>query len=223
MIRNNIKQVIINCLNQYANFKTFKEIEETAIPSYIHKNPIVRWIFWRRIFIILNQIEKIAPKSILDFGCGSGVISAFIDSKIDRFVSDINYEPFDFMQRNIKYLRNVVKLHPNDLDKIESRFEMILAADILEHLSESEIKKYLSLFHRWLSADGHLIVSGPTENLIYKIGRGMAGYGGGYHKININIIENIILNSRLFKQNDKIRYPIPYILEGFKIIIYQKN
>ncbi|MFH1048243.1 MAG: class I SAM-dependent methyltransferase [Patescibacteria group bacterium] len=218
-----IKQIIIGYLNQYASSKTFEEIKETAIPSYIHKNPIVRQIFWWRIFIILNQIKKISPKSILDFGCGSGIITAFIEPKISRFVTDISYEPFDFMQKHVDCLKNVTKLYPGDLDKIDSQFEMILAADVLEHLSEDNIKNQIALFYRWLKPGGHLVVSGPTENWIYKIGRKIAGYKGDYHKTDIGTVENIILNSRLFKQNDKIRYPLPYICEGFWILTYQKN
>lgn len=217
-----IKQIIIGFLNQYAGSKTFSEIEETAIPSYIHRNPIVRQIFWQRIFIILNKIKKISPKSILDFGCGSGVITAFVDPKINRFVTDISYEAFNFIQRHIDFLRNVTKLSLNDLDKMESQFEMILAADVLEHLSDGEIKQCLLLFHKLLGVNGHLIISGPTENLIYKIGRKIAGYKGGYHRTDINTVENIVLNSKLFKQNDKIRYPIPYICEGFRILTYSK-
>src|SRR3989344_3831010 len=122
-----IKQLFISGLNQYANSKTFKEIEETAIPSYIHKNPIVRQIFWRRVFIILNQIKKISPESMLDFGCGSGIITAFVNPQINRFVTDISYESFDFMRRHIDSLKNVAKLYPNDLDKMGPKFELILA------------------------------------------------------------------------------------------------
>lgn len=216
------KQGIIGCLNQYANSKTFDEIKESAIPSYVHPNPLIRQIFWRRVFVILKQIEKLSPKSILDFGCGSGIITALIDPKIDRFVTDIYFKPFDFMQQHIDYLRNVTKLYPNDLDKTESQFEMILAADVLEHLSDDRIKNQLTLFHKWLKPKGHFVISGPTENLIYKIGRKIAGYKNDYHKTNIMDIADIVSKSELFKLNAKIRYPIPFICEGFWILTYDK-
>ena len=217
-----IKLSIINGLNQYANSKTFEEIKETAIPSYIHKNSIVRWVFWKRVFIILSQIKKISPKSVLDFGCGSGIITAFIESKIKRFVTDISYESFDFMRQRVSYLRDATKLYPNDLDKMGPQFELILAADVLEHLNAGEIAKELSLFHGLLVDGGHLVISGPTENLVYKIGRKIAGYKNDYHKTNIDAIAGIVSKSALFKLNNKIRYPLPFIFEGFWILTYDK-
>ncbi|MDO8574881.1 MAG: methyltransferase domain-containing protein [bacterium] len=217
-----LKQKIIFHLGQFSRITAFDEIKETAIPSYIHKNPIVRQIFWQRVFIILNQIKKLSPKSMLDFGCGSGIITALIDPEVDRFVTDISFEPFDFMQQRIDYLRNVTKLYPNDLDKTESRFEMILAADVLEHLEGDRIKNQLALFHKWLKHDGHLVISGPTENLIYKIGRKIAGYKNDYHKTNIKVIADTVSKSALFKLNAKIRYPVPFICEGFWILTYDK-
>lgn len=218
-----LKREIIFFLNKFSQTATFDEIKETAIPSYVHSNPLVRQIFWRRVFIISNQIKKLSPRSVLDFGCGSGIITAFLDSKIDRFVTDIYFEPFYFMQQqHIGQLRNVAKLHSSDLDKIESRFDVILAADVLEHLSDYRIKNQLVLFHKWLKPGGHLVISGPTENLIYKIGRKIAGYKNDYHKTNVMDIAGIVSKSALFKLNAKIRYPIPFICEGFWILTYDK-
>lgn len=218
-----LKQEIVFYLSQFSQTVTFDEIKETAIPSYIHSNPLVRQVFWQRVFVIKNQIKKLSPKSILDFGCGSGIITALLDSKIDRYVTDIYFKPFDFMQQHIGHLRNVMKLDPNDLDKTESQFEMILAADVLEHLSDDRIKNQLTLFYKWLKPDGHLVISGPTENLIYKIGRKIAGYKNDYHKTNIKDIADTVLKSALFKLNAKTRYPIPFICEGFWILTYDKN
>lgn len=217
-----LKREIIFFLNKFSQIVTFDEIKETAIPSYIHKNPLVRQIFWQRVFIILNQIKKLSPKSVLDFGCGSGIITAFPDPRINRFVTDISFGPFDFMQQHINHLRNVIKLYPNDLDKTESQFDVILAADVLEHLEDDRIKNQLALFHKWLKSGGHLIISGPTENFIYKVGRKIAGYKNDYHKTNIMYVADIVSKSVLFKLNAKIRYPIPFICEGFWILTYDK-
>lgn len=159
---------------------------------------------------------------MLDFGCGSGIITAFVNPQINRFVTDISYESFDFMRRHIDSLKNVAKLYPNDLDKMGPQFELILAADVLEHLSDGEIAKNLYIFHRLLVNGGRLIISGPTENIIYKIGRKIAGYKNDYHKTDINAVADIISKSALFKLNNKIRYPLSFICEGFWILIYNK-
>src|SRR3989344_8909296 len=213
-----LKQKIIFHLGQFYRITSFDEIKETAIPSYIHPNPLVRQIFWRRAFQIINSVKKCHPASVLDFGGGSGLMLAFFDASTARFILDIYYAPFDFMKQRIDELKNVNKLDNSDTDNLNSDFDVILAADVLEHFSDDRIKNQLALFHKWLKPDGHLVISGPTENLIYKIGRKIAGYKNDYHKTNIKNVADIILKSALFKLKGKIRYPIPFICEGFWIL-----
>ncbi len=217
-----LKQKIIFHLGQFSRTASFDEIKETAIPSYIHPNPLVSQIFWRRAFKIINSVKKFHPASILDFGGGSGLMLAFFDAEMARFISDVYYEPFDFMKQRVDELKSINKLDDSNIGNLNSDFDVILAADVLEHLEDDRIKNQLALFHKWLRADGHLVISGPTENLIYKIGRKIAGYKNDYHKTNIKDIADIVSKSALFKLNAKIRYPIPFICEGFWILTYDK-
>ena len=55
--------------------------------------------------------------------------------------------------------------------------------DVLEHVDNLE--KVLINFSKLLSPTGSIFVTGPTENLFYKIGRKFANYSGHYHLRNI--------------------------------------
>ncbi len=55
--------------------------DEMAIPSYLHLNPAMRWMAWRRVEVIARHFRdahvahNIEPGPIvMDFGCGSGAL-----------------------------------------------------------------------------------------------------------------------------------------------------
>ena len=55
--------------------------DEMAIPSYLHPNPALRWMAWRRVEVIARRLRHIcdaehgeAPPVVMDFGCGTGVL-----------------------------------------------------------------------------------------------------------------------------------------------------
>ena len=53
-----------------------------AIPSYLHPNPVLRWMAWRRVEELARLLARnlSAPgddrRVVLDFGCGAGVLFA---------------------------------------------------------------------------------------------------------------------------------------------------
>jgi 2-polyprenyl-3-methyl-5-hydroxy-6-metoxy-1,4-benzoquinol methylase len=61
-------------------------------------------------------------------------------------------------------------------------FDLINALDVLEHVDE--LPRRLSELICLLKPGGRIIVSGPTENVFYQIGRKFVGpeYTGEYHE-----------------------------------------
>ena len=46
---------------------------EMAIPSYLHANPLIRWIVWQR-HVVIEKLAVLGKETrVLDFGCGVGV------------------------------------------------------------------------------------------------------------------------------------------------------
>jgi trans-aconitate methyltransferase len=68
------------------------------------------------------------------------------------------------------------------------QFDLITALDVLEHVQD--LPRTLEALLRLLSPAGTLVVSGPTENVLYRIGRRLAGseYSGDYHERGIGVV-----------------------------------
>ena len=161
------------------------EYDENALPSYTHSNRLMAWLFWKRIDVALRLLGDISGKSVLDFGCGGAVTFKYLDQMHSRIVG---------CDENIALAKQVCEaLDINaglcqDLFKIsETKFNFILALDVLEHIENSSalLDKFRSLLH----ANGKIILSGPTENFWYQVGRKLAGFSGHYHVKNIYQIE----------------------------------
>ncbi|MCP6725790.1 class I SAM-dependent methyltransferase, partial [Klebsiella pneumoniae] len=55
----------------------------------------------------------------------------------------------------------------------DQEIETIIAADVLEHITQR--REVLSLLGRKLTPGGRLVVCGPTENWLYRLGRRIVG------------------------------------------------
>ena len=53
--------------------------DESAAPSFIHKNLIIRLFFWQRIRWALRLAQNLQMSKVLDFGTGSGVLLPFLN------------------------------------------------------------------------------------------------------------------------------------------------
>lgn len=140
-----------------------------------------------RADIISDLLEnyKPQPKSILDFGAGDGflvnkIASAFnINSKL---LIDLNYSDKDLHDDSCKR---------RDLNDIESKFDIALALDVLEHI-ESE-PAFLNLIHKNISIDGTVIFTVPAWNFLYTE---HDRYLGHYRRYNLNELRTLLINGR---------------------------
>jgi SAM-dependent methyltransferase len=69
-------------------------------------------------------------------------------------------------------------------------FDFITALDVLEHVPDlSATVLHLGAL---LRPGGRLVVCGPTENVLYKVGRWLAGFSGDYHVRDIEDIHQAV-------------------------------
>lgn len=168
-------------------------LDEAALPAYAHKNPLIDYLFWKRLAVVHHFIQQRYSSEIrvLDFGCGTGVMSYLLSKEHQVWANDIEFSPLRAIQKEIPFPDHVQFLEGDLLQMSDlSKFDMILALDVLEHMDESAIEQYYHQFMQLLQPSGVLLISGPTENKLYQLGRQLAGkrFTGAYHTNDINQI-----------------------------------
>lgn len=194
------------------------EIGEAAFPAYAHTNPLIDWLFWERIKVSLGQaLDHNGRKKVLDFGGGSGLLSYLLANKgYDVICNDVDFRPLNLIKKKIDFPDNIEFLEGDILGKSieKNSIDIIYALDVLEHIDN--LDPYIEYFENILSPNGIVIVSGPTENFFYKIGRKIAGkrFEGDYHVSNIKIIKEQFNPTFNVVSSKKLAFPI-YLFEIF--------
>lgn len=181
------KRTIQNILKANSSY----EIDEAALPAYAHKNPLIDYVFWRRVELAFDIASQTKGGRVLDFGCGSGLLSyALAQQNIRVVANDIVFAPLNIVRKHITFPDGIEYWEGSLLNRQipDMHFDFIVALDVLEHIDN--IDDYITVFKRILKPGGIIIVSGPTENMIYKIGRRLAGqrFTGDYHLTDIKAI-----------------------------------
>jgi 2-polyprenyl-3-methyl-5-hydroxy-6-metoxy-1,4-benzoquinol methylase len=189
-------------------------LDEAAFPAYSHRNPLINWLFWQRLRKVMDHIQSpTSYEGILDFGCGSGVMLPFL-AKISKSVTamDVDLLPLERTQEYIPLESNVEVKDASKTaitDLPAKSFDLIIALDVLEHVQD--LPRTLDELLTLLKPNGQLIVSGPTENILYQIGRKIAGpeYSGAYHERGIAEIKQELLKRTNIEHIATLYWPAP--------------
>ena len=162
--------------------------DEMAVPSYTHWNPLIRWLMRKRLAVVQDLCDGLQVKVALDYGTGTGVMLPFLSKIADRVVA------LDKFIMPVTRLCELHKLRNVELKEVDTlpvplpnkSVDLILCLDVLEHIGKlQEITRELV---RVLKPGGRVVVSGPSENMLYKLGRLIAGFRkkATYHHWNID-------------------------------------
>lgn len=121
--------------------------------TVMSRNPILRWFSRKKIEKALGYAELEMEDVILDFGCGFGWMKKNYPYRITGY--DIREECTE--------IDDYTKIAPNK----------ILAFDVLEHMTEEQIREALKNFKRM--SDFELIVAIPMENFLNRVARVLTG------------------------------------------------
>jgi 2-polyprenyl-3-methyl-5-hydroxy-6-metoxy-1,4-benzoquinol methylase len=177
------------------------DVEESCLPSYIHTNVAAAYTAWWRLFRAIRKFYEYAPGGpVLDFGAATGELRHLMPK-------DIQY---DFVEQDKALadilVEEVADARPQSLSELpQNHYACVFALDALEH--NDDYPEIIEMLANSLRDDGILILSGPTENSLYKIGRRLAGFDGHYHVTNIYEINRAASNA--FQCLDKTSGPWP--------------
>lgn len=185
-----------------------------AFPAYSHRNPLIRWLFWQRLRIVMNYIQsKASVERVLDFGCGSGVMLPFLSEVSEQVVgADVDLTPITRMQEYIPLDSNVQVIDTSIVpltNYATDSFDFIIALDVLEHVND--IESIMLDLIKLLKINGQVIISGPTENVFYRVGRKVAGpeFSGAYHKRGIVDIRTLLNKYVKTEKIATLYWPVP--------------
>ena len=149
---------------------------EGTPPQYSHPNVFVRELVWRRLDHLMGLSRVSSPDRVLDFGGGNGVLAPTL-SKRYRQVICVDLQP-EMLQKVVleHNLTNVtiksVELSAAGLEP--GSFDTVIAADVFEHIPD--FRPIVEELRRLLKPGGELLVSAPSENLLYAVARVLFGY-----------------------------------------------
>jgi SAM-dependent methyltransferase len=197
--------------------------DEMAAPSYLHPNPLVRVLFWMRLDTVADFLSERGARHArgLDFGCGIGVQLPTLSAMTDLvYATDLVLAPARHVVHRLG-LGNVTFVEADRLSSLPP-LDYIVSTDVLEHVHGLE--GVVRGFGDVLKPGGTLVVSGPTENALYKFGRLLAGFGGkgGYHRTDIFGVHEAIVRAG-FRVVARRVLPLPRIVEAFYIYAYARR
>lgn len=184
LFSNTVKSRRAALRTQFDVRREFETLEESCVPSYVHRNPLAAWTAWSRLTAAARLYARFAPAGpVLDFGSATGELRQVLEPiRGDYHFVEQNEVLVGALKKNIPDARR-----EDGADLGEDRFAAVFALDSLEH--NEEIGPILETIARSLRPDGVFILSGPTENALYRLGRRLAGFDGHYHVQTIYDIE----------------------------------
>lgn len=166
---------------------------EMAIPSYLNNNPLIREIFWRRYDRVFRLFALKPEMVVCEFGCGIG---AFLPTLVAHTAKVYAVDLFPQYAQAVAEELNLPVEFSISLEEVpDGSLDVLYAVEVLEHLDD--LPAGIQLIARKLKPGGRLIMSGPTESTLYKIGRFMVGYNKyhEYHRNNVYMLKQGILEN----------------------------
>jgi 2-polyprenyl-3-methyl-5-hydroxy-6-metoxy-1,4-benzoquinol methylase len=180
---------------------------------YTDKNPLVRELFWRRLAALIRLSRATVHERAMDFGGGNGVLTPTLARLYGEVhVVDLRTE----MAQEISSKDGLTNVLPRSGDIFSmgleaGSFDTIVAADVLEHIVD--LPPLIREFRRIMKPGGELLVSAPSENRFYELGRKVFGYTKPDDHYHASSYIDQIIGSELHLKASRY-FPIPLAALG---------
>lgn len=112
---------------------------------------------------IMELIVMEDPKSVLDVGCGDGVLLASLPRSIkERVGVDINSRAIAFARA----FSPDVEFRNQPIEDVDEVFDVVCAVEVLEHIPDRDIDNILRAIATRVAPGGSLLISVPTKNIL---------------------------------------------------------
>ncbi|MCL1891926.1 MAG: class I SAM-dependent methyltransferase [Alphaproteobacteria bacterium] len=107
---------------------------------------------------IIDLVKRAKPKTLLDYGCGNGLVNTLLDKDIEKTLFDINLDNFDNLaisdlkECNCKIIKQAKDLPSNYFDVVVLSFVLVAVPD------EKQFTEILQNIKRVKKKDGILII-----------------------------------------------------------------
>lgn len=143
------------------------------IPSFLDDGSVIRTRFlgWGFDYCacirgVISSVKELSPQTLLEVGCGDGVFLGAVQKYVDKAVGvDLSEKAITFA----KSFQPNTEFHCADASSISGTFDFVLAMEVLEHIPDSDVSKFLRTLWDKTKPNGHIYISVPSVNLpVYK-------------------------------------------------------
>jgi len=200
------------------------------VPEYDSKNPLIKRLFFARLkkALDLSMLSDAKESNVADFGCGDCIFLKFLEEKYKN-IKTYGIDILPQVLGNKNFLRAQLKISDLNDTRFENNFfDAIFCLDTLEHFEN--LSGPIGEIKRTLKPGGKLVVSLPTENFAYKLGRFLLkgtfsskkGPSSSPHFHNAKQLKRAILDNNFVAKSSKKIYPI-LPLTFFEIVLFEKK
>lgn len=120
------------------------------------------WLHYNRFQFILKYVREYKDPSVLDLGCGTGILVAFPLAELGYDVTGVDIDPRSIAVAEKENPFPNLTFFCSDFTEYfpEKKFDVIIAAEIIEHLDDPE--SLLLAIKRMLNPGGTVIISAPN-------------------------------------------------------------
>lgn len=115
---------------------------------------------------VVQELEKVKPHKVLDIGIGNGIYGALVWNYSEAFMNRIpricGIEAWEAYDNHMWRLYDEIHLKPLQEFTTHHKFELIIMADVIEHLELKEGHQQIKRYKSMLSPGGVMIVSTPA-------------------------------------------------------------